>query len=138
MIWWRNANEDERKLLRTIFIVLRKDPGLLGFLLCDDKPRLKESIEDLLALSASCFSAQQDVMFRVAMDIWSGSGETRVWELIEFLDDERLRLVLEALGYLGTKFNGWDGPVCRQLKTDIQTDSDNLRRQLKTDIESDI
>jgi len=134
MFFWRTATEDERKLFRTLVIVFRKDPTLLSLLLNQDKPRLRDSVERLLGMSESCFSAQQDVLFRVGMDIWSGSGEVRVWELIEFLDDERLRLVLEGLGYLGTKFNGWEGPVCRQLKLD----SDNSRRQLNLDIKGDI
>ena len=134
MIWWRTANETERKLYRALVMLFRRDPELLTFLLHPDRPRLRDSIEGLLGLSETCFTAEQDVLFRVGMDIWSGSGETRVWELLEFLDNDRLRLVLEALRYLGTKFDGWDGPpICRQLKFP----SDNSRRQLKLDTHCD-
>jgi hypothetical protein len=134
MIFWKKATKIELKLLRAISIIFRKDPYLFLALFDPDEPVLSDSIENLLEFSGETFSAQQDILFRVAMDVWSGGGQACVWELIEYLDDARLRDVLEALRFLGTKFNGWDGPVCRQLKTD----SDKLRRQLKLDIQSDI
>ena len=130
MFFWRTAKSEEYRLFGALKILFRNDPELLSFLLDYDKPKLRDSIEGLKSLSEQCFTAQQDVLFRVGMDLWSGCGDTRVWELVEFLDDERLHLVLASLGYLGTKLDGWDGPpICRQLKFP----SDNLRRQLKLD-----
>lgn len=129
MIFWKKATKTELKLLRAISIIFRKDTYLFLVFFDPDRPVLSDSIENLLKFSSEAFSAQQDLLFRVALDVWSGGGEACVWELIEYLDDERLKDVLEALRFLGTKFNGWEGPVCRQLKRD----SDNSRRQLKLD-----
>jgi hypothetical protein len=134
MICWNNLSDDETKVFTALTILFRKDLELFHALVDPDEPRLKDSLENLLEFSADTFSAKQDVLFRVGMDLFSGSGNACVWELIEYLDNERLWFVLEALRYLGTKFNGWDGPVCRQLKLD----SDNSRRQLKLDNQSDI
>lgn len=130
MFQWQNPTPEEGKLLKALLVLFRKDPQLLCFLLDRKKPRLRNSIEKLLELSEECFTCQQDVLFRIGMDMWSGSGDTRVWELIEFLGFDRLKLVLEAIEYLGTKSEGWNTPViCRQLKFP----SDNSRRQLNLD-----
>ena len=133
MIRWKKATKEERKLFEALSIIFRNDPLLLMCLVEPNRPRLSDSIEELLQFSENSFSAQQDLLFRVGMDLWSGGGDACVWELIEYLDDERLGNVLKALRFLGTKFNGWDGPCCRQLKFP----SDNLRRQLKLDTGSD-
>jgi hypothetical protein len=134
MICWNHLSEHETRLFTALTLLFRKDLELFDRLVEPNKPRLSDSIENLLDFAADNFSAKQDVLFRVGMDLFSGSGEARVWELLEYLDNERLGFVLEALRYLGTKFNGWDGPVCRQLKMD----SDNSRRQLKLDIPGDL
>ena len=134
MIFWKKATKVEVKLLRARAIIFRDDTYLFLVLFDADEPVLSDTIEQLLEFSAETFSAKQDILFRVAMDVWSGSGEARIWEVLEYLDDKRLGNVLEALRFLGTKFDGWDGPVCRQLKFP----SDNFRRQLKLDIESDL
>lgn len=134
MIFWKKATKVEVKLLRAISIIFRDDTYLFLVLFDAEEPVLSDTIEQLLEFSAETFSAKQDILFRVAMDVWSGSGEARIWEVLEYLDDKRLGNVLEALRFLGTKFDGWDGPVCRQLKLD----SDNSRRQLKLDMSSDL
>ena len=134
MIFWKKATKAEVKLLRAISIIFRDDTYLFLVLFDAEEPVLSDTIEQLLEFSGETFSAKQDILFRVAMDVWSGGGEARIWEVLEYLDDKRLGNVLEALRFLGTKFDGWDGPVCRQLKTD----SDNFRRQLKLDNKSDI
>lgn len=133
MICWEKATKSERKLLEALSLIFRKDPLLLMCLVDPNRPCLSDSIENLLEFSESSFSAQEDLLFRVGMDLWSAGGNACIWELIEYLDDERFGNVLEALRFLGTKFNGWDGPCCRQLKFP----SDNLRRQLKLDTGND-
>lgn len=134
MIFWKKATKAELKLLRAISIISRDDTYLFLVFFDQDEPVLSDTIENLLEFSGQTFSAKQDILFRVALDVWSGGGEAHLWEILEYLDDKRLGNVLEALRFLGTKFNGWEGPVCRQLKTD----SDNSRRQLKLDNTSDL
>jgi hypothetical protein len=133
MIYWKQATYDERRLLKAISLVLGKHPNLLLFVFEKERPRLRELPEILLEKSAA-FSASEDLLVRVALDLWSGSGDAHVWEIIEYLDYDSLDNLIEGLRFCRTKFKDWDGPVCRQLKLD----SDNSRRQLKLDIPSDI
>ncbi len=129
MIYWNQATPDERRLLKGISLVLGKHPKLLLFVFDASTPRLRALPEILLEESAT-FSAIEDLLVRVALDLWSGSGNAHVWELIEYLDYEKLHYFIEGLRFCGTKFDGWDGPVCRQLKLDS---SDAVYRQLKKD-----
>lgn len=117
MVKWQKATATDRRVLEAILIVLRRYPYLIDFMFDPEEPRLRQRPEDLLEESAS-FSSGEDLLVRVALDLWSGSGDAHVWELIEFLDDENFSNVAEAFQKIGTKFNGWDGPVMRQLKTE--------------------
>jgi hypothetical protein len=113
MINWPEANVVERRLLQAISIIFSKSPNLLEFLFDPGCPRLRALPEDLLKESYD-FSAREDLLVRVALDMWSGSGNAQVWELLEYLDSASLIFVAQALKLLRTKFNGWDGPVMRQ------------------------
>jgi len=42
----------------------------------------------------------EKVLIRIALDIWSGSGDAKVWELIETLDDYNFSNVLKGLAVL--------------------------------------
>ncbi len=131
MIHWKDATKSNLRLLKAICIVFRKHPKLLSFLFDPHSPVLRAQPEALMKESRD-FSSGEDLLVRVALDMWSGSGEAYVYELIEILDNTNLFNVLEGLQFLKAKSEGWEGPVYSQLKTD----SDNLRRQLKLDNES--
>ena len=114
---WPNAPKVESKLFKAISLVFKHHPYLLDFLFDPQKPRIRMEPVELLAQSEA-FSAGEDLLVRVALDLWSGGGNACIWELIEILDDRNLRSVTTSLRFLRTKFDGWHGPVCRQLKTD--------------------
>ena len=117
MIQWEKATKTDRRLFLAISQVFNKHPYLLEFLFDSHEPRLRLIPDELLGESAY-LSAGEDLLVRVALDLWSGSGHAHVWELIEILDDGNLLNVVRALRFLRTKFDGWDGPVMRQLKTE--------------------
>ena len=113
MFRWENATKTDARLLKCISQVFAKHPYLLKFLFEPDRPRLRLIAEDLLTESRD-MSSGEDLLVRVALDLWSGSGEAHVWELIEILDDQNLLNVVGGIRFLRTKFDGWDGPVMRQ------------------------
>jgi len=113
MIQWENGSKTDLKVLRAVSIVCRHHPYLLKFLFEPDRPRLRALPEELLK-EAVGLSSGEDLLLRVSLDLWSGCGEARVWELIELLDDRNLLQVVQALLFLRTKFDGWFGPVMRQ------------------------
>ncbi len=113
MINWPKANVVERRLLQAISNIFSESPKLLDFLFDPEKPKLR-AMPEVLLLEAEDFSAKEDLLIRVALDMWSGSGSAEVWELLEYLDNASLIRVAKALEFLRTKFNGWDGPVMRQ------------------------
>jgi hypothetical protein len=112
MIKWESVGKTELKLLEAIRILFSQHPYLLEFLFDPLEPKLRLAPEELLE-DGYGLSSGEDVLVRVGMDIWSGSGDARIWELMEILDDQNMKNVLLALEYLGTKFNGWNGPVMR-------------------------
>ncbi len=129
MIYWNQATFDERRLLKGISLVLGKHPKLLLFVFDAAVPRLRALPEVLLAESET-FSAREDLLVRVALDLWSGCGNAQVWEIVEYLAYDEFFYFLEGLRFCGAKFDGWDGPVCRQLKLDSSVVS---RRHSKMD-----
>ena len=112
MIQWQKATKTDLRLLETVSRVFKKHPELVKFLFDPKEPKLRLAPEELLAVSIN-FSSGEDLLIRVALDLWSGGGNAKIWELIEFLDNENLLNVVSALQFLGTKSNGWDGPVIR-------------------------
>jgi hypothetical protein len=115
MVQWERATKTDRRVYRAVSLVLTKHPYLLKFLFDPVEPRLRLAPEELLRESAH-MSSGEDLLVRVALDLWSGSGDAHVWELIEILDNENLLNVAQALRFLRTKFDGWDGPVTRLLE----------------------
>ncbi len=113
MIHWEKATKTDRRLFEAISRVLANHPHLLKFLFEPERARLRAPA-DLLREESKDFSSGEDLLIRVALDLWSGSGDAHIWELIEILDDENLNHVADALQFLRIKFNGWDGPVMRQ------------------------
>jgi hypothetical protein len=133
MIYWNKATTDERRLLKAISLVLGKHPKLLIFMFEAERPRLRRSPEVLVEESRA-FSRNEGLLVRVGLDLWSGSGNALVWEVIECLDYDEHYYLLEGLKFCGTKFKGCDEANYRQLKLP----GDNFRRQLNLDIGNDI
>ena len=114
MIRWKTATKTDQRLLEIIGHMFCKHLYLLDFFFDPNEPRLRQLPEELLKESA-VMSSGEDLLVRVALDLWSGSGDARVWELIEILDGENFVYVLRSLYELGPKLkDGWDGPVMRQ------------------------
>lgn len=96
---WHRANRTERLQCDVIARVFRHHPHLIEFLFDPDEPCLRLPPLELLR-AARDLSHGEQTLIKVALDIWSGSGNAKVWQLIEILDERNFCAVLEALAYL--------------------------------------
>jgi len=69
---------------------------LLKMFFEEHRPKIKMTAEKMID-KHFYGPADELVLIKTALDIWSGSGNARVWELIEVLDRNNFYFVLEAL-----------------------------------------
>lgn len=96
---WEEASSGECLRGEAISLILLDLPHLEGFLFHPTEARLRASPEVILRLSKS-YSSGEQVLIRVALDVWSGQGGARVSDLIDRLDPSNLRNVLNGLRFL--------------------------------------
>ena len=85
---------------------------MLEFLFDPEKPRLRKRA-GILKEDAWGFSHGEQLMIRLALEFWSGSGHVFLWELIETLDDKNLERVLHAVVEIrGLTFTVGGGQKC--------------------------
>lgn len=99
MLNWLGAGRHERRMQEVLNLIFRKHPKLLDFLFQQDQPQLRLESEHLL-FDAGAFSSGEKILVRLALDLWDGSGNVRLWDIIERLDDENYRNVLLGLRHL--------------------------------------
>ena len=96
---WQGATKSDHQLFFVIKIIFRNHPNLLQFFFEPERPRVRfEPME--MRKRARCFSSGEELLVRVALDIWSGSGNAKIWQIIEILDSGNFSNVLEALSIL--------------------------------------
>jgi hypothetical protein len=93
---WRDATVAERRQYQLISLIFSKHPKLLEFFFETQRPRIRFESEKMLD-EAGCFSSGEQLLIRVALDLWSGSGNALVWQMVEILDHENFSNVLKAL-----------------------------------------
>lgn len=92
---WKNVCPDDRKRLRAAEKFLGRYPRLLSFAFHPEKPELRKSPKDLLD-QMSHMSRGEKILIRVALDIWSDSGDATLSQ-IQSLDPLNLTAVLVAI-----------------------------------------
>jgi hypothetical protein len=98
-IQWKRANEQELKLLRSIFLLVGSEPKLLTFLFDPKAPRIRKRA-GILRDEAWAFRADEQLQIRAALDIWCGAGHVQLWELIETWDAKSWVRFIRAIGEL--------------------------------------
>jgi hypothetical protein len=86
-------------MYQAISLVFHNHPELLEFFFEKDQPRIRFVAEDMRREAAG-FSDGQQILIRVALDMWSGSGNAKIWQVLEGLDDANFSNCLRALGFL--------------------------------------
>ena len=95
---WQNASSSELVFGQAVARVFRNHPNLLDFLFEPERPRLRCAPEDMLRQIRGLSSSEQ-ILIRIALDIWSGSGNAKLWQIMETLDDGNFANVLDALAF---------------------------------------
>lgn len=79
---WPGADEKSLSLFRAVSVLLSHNQTLLDFLFDLERPRLRKRV-GILRDDAWRFSEEDQLLIRVALDLWSGSGHVQLWELTE-------------------------------------------------------
>lgn len=93
---WPNAGDSDLQRYEAISRVFMSHEYLLPFFFDTEQPRVRLAPEKMLR-QADGMSTGEFLLIKIALDIWSGSGNARVWELIENLDQQNFSFVLQAL-----------------------------------------
>ena len=95
MFNWKNASRGDLKRLEVIEEMLKDHPKLLEFLFKTDKAELNAG-PDTLIKRMGYLSHGERILVRVSLDIWSGSGDTKLLDLFS-LDQVAYKNVLLAI-----------------------------------------
>jgi hypothetical protein len=99
MLFWKDVCPSDQKRLDAISILYRKHPDLLFFLFELGRPRLKLPSE-CLKEHASVFSSGKELLVRLGLDLWDGSGNALFREIHQTLDSANFQNALNSLIFL--------------------------------------
>lgn len=99
MLNWKAPGRHQQRVQETLNLIFRNHPPLLDFLFEKDRPRLRAEPEYLLDYARE-FSHGEQILIRLALDLWNGTGKVRMWEIVESLDDGNYECVLAGLRHL--------------------------------------
>lgn len=94
---WTNASEGDLQRLKACSIVLKNFPNLLSFMFHKTKPELSYPPLRLMK-EIGCFSGGEQVLIRLAMDIWGDEGKLNVMQLMR-LDRRNYANAVEGLTF---------------------------------------
>lgn len=115
MLNWKEPGRHQLRMQEALSLIFRNHPELLEILFEKDRARLRADF--LLRLdSVSVFSNGEQILIRVALDLWNGSGNVRMWEILESLGDDNFSGVLAGLRHLRRTDLGGAEMVWRQPK----------------------
>jgi hypothetical protein len=86
-------------MMETLNIIFAGHSKLLQFLFYAETARLQQEPEFLLTKVCG-FSTGEKILVRIALDLWNGSGDVKLWHIIEKLDECTYENVLIGLRHL--------------------------------------
>jgi hypothetical protein len=92
---WVDADESDLARLNCILIVLESFPEILKFMFSREKANLTMSSDEIIKNSKT-FSEGEQLLIRVALDFWDGSGNPHYNSLIHNLSDTNFENVIKA------------------------------------------
>jgi hypothetical protein len=96
---WRHAKPSDHHVFKVVALIFHNHPELLEFFFEKERPRIRFQAIEMRRHAAGMSSGEQ-LLLRVALDVWGGSGNAKIWQLIETLDSGNLANVLKALALL--------------------------------------
>ena len=107
---WKHACASDLKLYEGICKSFSNHKYLLEGFFDETYARLRSSPE-LMIEQTSGYSHGEIVLIKVALDIWSGSGNVFVWQILETLDKRTFLSVIEALEFVKHDEQTFIGPL---------------------------
>jgi hypothetical protein len=99
MIKWNEADDCDKVLLKAFLLLYENNEKLLHHILNPNLPKLRTS-SDLIKARSTVFSSGEQLLIRIGLDAWNGSGGIHFNELYEKLDSANFQRVLLFLNYL--------------------------------------
>ena len=96
MLQWTKTNRHEARMEEALCLIFRNHPKLLEFLFDRTSPKLRQPVEQL-QFEAGVYSCGEQILIRVALDLWNGSGEVTLWDLVGRLDVRNYQNVVRGL-----------------------------------------
>jgi hypothetical protein len=115
MLNWTKTNRYEARMEKTLGLIFRNHPNLLEFLFDKERAQLRREPECLLS-EAGVFSSGEKILVRVGLDLWNGSGQVSLWDIVERLDVDNYQNVLAGLLNLRRTDDDESGIIWRQPK----------------------
>ena len=107
---WVKARDSERLYYEAIARVFGNHPHLLKGFFEEQTARLSHAPDEILHLSQG-FADSEIVLVKVALDIWSGSGNAIVWQVLEVLDGNNFRNVIHGLMMVKQEYQTYMGSL---------------------------
>ncbi len=79
-----------------ISLLLSNDNKLLGLLFHENHEGLRAEPEEIIEFARG-YSTGQQLLVRIALDIWSGGGKANLWDILTTLDLVRFEAFMLAL-----------------------------------------
>jgi len=109
---------------RAISLLLGNDPAVLDFLFDRNRTCLNDASETIRK-EASLLSPPEELLAKIALDIWDESGHAKLTETYRILPDYRYECFMLAMEYLGTTaYNGCKYLRCRASNQHCHPESD--------------
>ena len=96
---WKNSRASERRSYEGIRRVFSNHEHLLKGFFEETQARLSLS-PDIMIEQTTGYSDGEIVLIKVALDIWSGSGNVFVWQILETLDKQTFMHVVNGLSFV--------------------------------------
>lgn len=93
---WKDADPSAKQLFQAIATIFERDERLMSFFFEKERPRMRMRA-GLLREEAWRLSEEEQLLIRVALDIWSGSGHVQIWELLEEWDQAQWETFAAAM-----------------------------------------
>jgi hypothetical protein len=99
MIHWKNACESDEVLKLAIGNLFKKNPEIINLFFNQTQPRLICSPEEIKEMARG-FGSGDDLLIRIALDVWSEEGGIHFNEIYQKLDEHRFVEVINVLKFL--------------------------------------
>ncbi len=115
MLDWKGIGKGQRRMQEVLNLIFSKHPRFLEFLFDEHEPKLRDEPEALL-YEAGVFSRGEQILIRIALDLWCGEGNVSLWDIVERLDLYNYEHVLAGLRHLRPNEEDGGPLVWRQRK----------------------